>query len=148
MSKTIFDVSVLDLLPDNLKNDPDMIAASKAVDASTSDLANSIDLLLLLYNIDQQSDAVLEHLLYQFHITDDQGAGLAETREEKINLILNFFEIHRLKGTKAALERVLELLNMRGEIKEWFEYGGEPHHFKIEILETISNKDGDFFCLL
>lgn len=136
--KTIYNTSVLDLLPPNLKQKPDIVAASKAVDKGFYDVVNQVRLLSILSNLNEQDEAVLDHLLWQFHITEDEGASLAETREEKINLIENAFEIHRMKGTKAALERVLDLLNMTGIIREWFEYNGEPYMFRVDI--QVRNK--------
>jgi len=42
MSKTIYDVTLLELLPENLRSDPDIIAASKALDEEYRQLAQSI----------------------------------------------------------------------------------------------------------
>jgi P2-related tail formation protein len=38
---------------------------------------------------------------------------------------------------------VLRLLKLYGEVKEWFEYGGEPHHFKltISVNRTLQNSN-------
>ena len=36
-------------------------------------------------------------------------------------------------GTPAAVERIISAIFAGGKISEWFEYGGEPHHFRIDI---------------
>lgn len=52
----------------------------------------------------------------------------------KRNVIKDAVRVHRLKGTKTAVSEALASLGMDGEISEWFEYGGEPHTFKIDVL--------------
>lgn len=134
--KTVHNTSLLDILPPNLKNDPDIIAASKAVDNSFSGILEELIYVSPLYHLENQKEDVIDHLLYQFHIIDDEGKSLAQTKDEKIGLIDSSFEIHQKKGTKAALERVLEQLNIRAKVLEWFDYGGEPYHFKLEVTEV------------
>lgn len=41
-------------------------------------------------------------------------------------------EIHRRKGTPGAIKRVLAALGIQARVVEWWEYGGEPYHFKVE----------------
>ncbi|SFP11589.1 phage tail protein I [Salibacterium halotolerans] len=130
--------NVIDLLPPNLKNDPDIKAASKVINQTFKDTVEKTNPLKLYVNIQDQPDEVLDHLLWQSHVTFSEGSGLAETREEKINLIENSEYIHNIKGTPAALERVLELLNMDGKVTEWFNYGGDPYFFRIDI--QVKNK--------
>lgn len=39
-------------------------------------------------------------------------------------------------GTPAAADRILEIIFSDGHIEEWYEYGGEPHHFRAYIEMT------------
>ena len=39
-------------------------------------------------------------------------------------------------GTPAAADRILEIIFSEGRIEEWYEYGGEPHHFRAYIEMT------------
>lgn len=41
--------------------------------------------------------------------------------------------IHRLKGTRGAIERAIEALGFGATVKEWFEYGGQPYRFRIAV---------------
>jgi len=134
----IYSVSLLDLLPESLKRDPDMVALTKAIDPEIQEIVEKLKNVEILSRIDELPEPVLDHLLYQFHITFDEGAGLITSIEEKRRFIKNAIQMHRLKGTKRALELVLEMLDIRGVIKEWFEYGGEPYHFRIDILEVTT----------
>lgn len=86
--------------------------------------------------IDHCDERLLAILAKSFHVMGDEGWNYAETLTEKRNLIKNALLIHRYKGTKAALKRVLNILNVTGEINEWFEYKGRPMYFKV-LLEIF-----------
>jgi len=58
----------------------------------------------------------------------------------KRRLIKSAIELHRYKGTKYALLKVLEALGLSGDIKEWFEYGGEPYRFKVYVSSIPSEE--------
>lgn len=48
--------------------------------------------------------------------------------------------VHKYKGTKYAVETALHSMFMSAEVQEWFEYGGEPYHFKVVVYgQTSSN---------
>lgn len=126
-------VSLVDILPTNLLKDDRIRAAAKALDGELQDIAAATDRLPLLENISSLPDTWIDELLWEYHV---EGVDLAVTKEEKINLVLNSIEVHRKKGTKAALKRILELLGMRGVVEEWFEYGGDPYTFRIQIFDV------------
>jgi P2-related tail formation protein len=44
-------------------------------------------------------------------------------------------------GTPWAIKKVLEILNLSGEIKEWFEYGGVPYRFKLFMKSIMSDPE-------
>lgn len=136
---SIRDQVVVNLLPQSLKSDPFVVALAEAVEKELKEAYREAERLANFMDVDNLPESVLDHLLWYFHITYDEGAGLATTIEEKRRLVKNAIKIHRIKGTKKALEMVLEILDMRGRITEWFEYGGEPYHFRVELLE-ITNK--------
>ena len=76
---SIYDVSLLDLLPDSLKQDPQVVAMAKAFDKELQAIAKQLDQVTLLTRIDELPEAALDHLLWQFHITFNEGLGLANT---------------------------------------------------------------------
>lgn len=89
---------------------------------------------LLVYLIDKVNESALVHLAEQFHIMGNEGWLLTKTVAEKREIIKKAIELHRYKGTKYALVKVLSSLNINGEIQEWFEYEGDPYHFKVNIF--------------
>lgn len=42
--------------------------------------------------------------------------------------------VHRYKGTRGAVITALGSLGMESAISEWFEYAGDPHTFRIDVL--------------
>ena len=55
------------------------------------------------------------------------------SEDEKRAIIDSSILLHRKKGTVWAVIKVFEALNMQANIQEWFEYDGEPYHFKVNI---------------
>ncbi len=49
----------------------------------------------------------------------------------KRSLIAESLRIHRIKGTVAAIRRVLRVLGVEAELAEWFQIGGPPHTFRL-----------------
>ena len=98
--------------------------------------------ILNLTNIDTVSADVLPHLAEQYHITGEEGWMFCQNELEKRTLIKNAIKSHKYKGTKVAIINALEVLNLNAEIKEWFEYDGEPFFFRVFInLETNFEND-------
>ena len=93
---------------------------------------------LLIYLFDKVEESALVHLAEQFHITGNEGWAFCSTVQEKRDLIKNSLNLHRFRGTKFALTRVLDILGLNGKVMEWFEYNGTPYHFRIAV--DLANK--------
>jgi len=96
---------------------------------------------LLIYIFDSVNESALIHLAEQFHITGNEGWINCQTVEEKRNLIKNSLNLHRFKGTKYALIRVLDILGLNGKVEEWFEYEGNPYYFKVSLTSFNFSSD-------
>lgn len=88
---------------------------------------------LLIYLFDKVEKSALIHLAEQFHITGNEGWNDCKNESEQRELIKNSIKLHKYKGTKYALIKVLEVLGIEGKIFEWFEYGGNPYYFKTRL---------------
>ncbi|EFC55316.1 TPA: phage tail protein I [Enterobacter cancerogenus] len=105
-----------------------------------------IDLTTLLVNLIDLVDAsALPSLAEQFHVQGLEGWSFCCNEQEKRELIKQAIELHKYKGTPWAVRRVLEILSLPGSISEWFEYGGKPYFFKIDIELTDKGIDEDLF---
>lgn len=157
------DLKLIDLCPSSLQNNPDIIAICQALQPEFDAVDSEIDNILFMPNLENQPDYVLEHLAWERKLGSEDGWLLADTNDKKVNLIRNAYEIKRYKGTPYAVEKALELVGLTGTIQEWFEYGGAPYWFRINIDGTqnftpqqldlldyyvIKNKNTRSWCML
>ncbi len=88
--------------------------------------------------IDTLSEEILDALAYDFRVEWYDYEG---TIEEKRKTISECVSIHRYKGTKYAVETALKSVYDTVKVKEWYEYGGEPFHFKVIIYDSSGNEE-------
>ncbi|GIO39083.1 hypothetical protein J41TS12_39440 [Paenibacillus antibioticophila] len=131
-------LSMLDMLPDNLKQDPNITAAAKALDSSLQGLSEQIMKLPRFSRLDQLNDDEADELAWQFHV-DFYDPDLPI--EQKRELVKNAFLFHRRKGTPAAVEELIEILFGTGQVEEWFEYGGEPGYFRVRTTDQTATNE-------
>ena len=53
--------------------------------------------------------------------------------DRKITAIQRSYWLHRRKGTRAAVRRVIEDMGFSATFAEWFEVGDEPGTFRLEV---------------
>lgn len=123
------------LLPPNLAGDKNIEALCESADHVFT-LNAELYKLLIYSRIDELPEEVLDLLAWQFHV---EGYEFASTTEEKRSLIKKAIELHRYKGTKWAVEKALGALGIDCVLEEWFEYGGEPYHFRV-LLSGIKEE--------
>lgn len=86
-------------------------------------------------------NALLDELAWQFHVDFYDKSANFHRRKELVRKAIIF---HRTKGTPQA---VIDLLNTvfpsNTQLYEWFQYGGEPYHFKIvtSAFDSFENKE-------
>jgi phage tail P2-like protein len=121
-------IRLAELLPSSITADPFAAALAEAFDYEFHLLVEDTANILLFANIANQPAEVLDHLAYQFGVDFyDQTMTLAEKRE----LISKALYWHSVKGTPHAVENVVALVFGEGVLEEWFDYGGQPHHFRV-----------------
>jgi phage tail P2-like protein len=117
------------IIPDGIRD-----ASTEALNGLI-DGAGTLDLTpLLVYVIDHVTATALTHLARQFHVTGYEGWLQATNETERRNLIKTAIAKHRYKGTRYAIRQPIEDLGYTCNISEWFEYGGDPYYFKVEVV--------------
>lgn len=128
MNNTVYDIDFTRALPTSLKEDETINTLGRVIAA---ELQKNIELsrLNIIYpRIDELPEHLLDVLAYDLHIDwYDPDAPAAVKRD----IIKQSVKIHKRMGTKYAVESVVKTYFGSGEVREWHEYGGEPHHFKI-----------------
>ena len=90
--------------------------------------------LLIYSNLDNLKDddfghSLADELAWQFHVDYYDKAADIETKKR---LVKQSIKIHRTKGTPQAVMDLLQTaFPSDAVLLEWFDYGGEPYHFKI-----------------
>lgn len=121
------------LLPYSLKNDPDVLAIMQVA----SEQLQKVYMKVLPFIGRDIPAKMLDLIAFERHV-DFYDVNLPE--EQKRALIEKAELIHKRKGTPWAIEEVASIFFKNAKLREWFEYGGKPYHFKIETDEDIKNE--------
>ena len=125
----------------------DIAAKSTLTDKTTKWIYESIDYAIkqqknriiskFFLNIDKLSETEIDYLLWEYHVDYvGENASLESKRElVKIAVIAHFN-----KGTLGSVKAICKILFGNAEIKEWFEYGGNPGYFKISTLGDLKDE--------
>lgn len=142
MSKDLQSTSLLDILPENLLADAQIYAAARALDDELQKVTAATRDALILPRIDELSEEVIDLLAWQWSVDFfDELKSLADKR----NAVKQSIAMHRIKGTRRAVELALHMVYTSGEVSEWFEYGGQPYYFRVRFIEpeSICTEDVD-----
>jgi len=121
-------------LPEALRRDEQMRALAAGIAEVLSQRPAEIERLLLYPRIDELPEELLDRLAYDFKVDWwDADYTLAQKRQ----ILKDNWQVHRHLGTKAAVEKAIAAIYPRTRVLEWFEYGGEPYHFKLSIALAL-----------
>lgn len=122
------DVRMEALLPSWMRDNADDVVLSQAADRVIREIYQHAQLLTSWDKIDRLPEGVLDRLAEELDIEwYDTGASI----ETKRALIKTSDYVHAHKGTVAAVESIVGSYFGDGRVMEWFEYAGDPHHFKV-----------------
>lgn len=62
------ELSLLDIMPENLARDKEVQSAAKALDVSMHDISEQIKYVLLISRIDELEEDIVDQLAWQFHV--------------------------------------------------------------------------------
>lgn len=135
MNKPLSDTELIELLPSSIANDEDARAMALALQPEIDDVDALIPLLEIYKRIDELPEQILFLLAWENKMHGPEWV-LAQTIEDKRNLVKNSFELNKRRGTRWAVERIFEILRLKADIVEWYEEGGAPATFRIAILDV------------
>ena len=122
------DIQFIKLLPQFMQNDDAVKGLADAIDSIVPDIADSIRKLSTWDHIDELSHAELDDLAWELNIL---WYDTTATIDVKRSLIKDSDKVYAHLGTKWAVENVIKTYFGDGRIEEWFEYDGEPGHFRV-----------------
>ncbi|MBO6267363.1 MAG: phage tail protein I [Synergistaceae bacterium] len=132
--------NILAELPVALQNDENMNALATAIAGALAARPAEIDLTRIYAQIDALPEEILDILAYDFKV-DWWDADY--NVEQKRQTLKDSWRVHRILGTKAAVETAISAIYPATQVKEWFEYGGEPYWFKllIDLTGVVANPE-------
>jgi phage tail P2-like protein len=126
----IEEIDLLSLQTKVMQGDPDVQGFAAALELQFKQLAGEIGNVLIYSNIDQLPAELLDILAWQF-IADwyDATSDLVTKRKAIKDALL----LAQIKGTPAAVQKVIDIYFGDGQVQEWFEYGGTgvPGTFRV-----------------
>lgn len=128
--------NLLRALPEVLRKDKNMEALAASIAQVLAQRPEEIQRLAIYPNIDALPEELLDILACDFKV-DWWDAGY--TLEEKRRTLKDSWRVHRMLGTKAAVELAISAIFPMARVSEWFAYGGEPYHFRLAI--DVSQED-------
>lgn len=95
------------------------------------------DLLLIYPVIDSLNEQLIDYLAVQMHVDEYDDT---ETLDVKRQQVKQSFLMHRLKGTKYAVQKAVSTVYQSAKVEEWPEYSGEPYHFRVTGITAPMNE--------
>lgn len=117
-------------LPPALQKDPSAVALAEAMADLLAQRPEEIEQLRIYPVIDRLDERLLDILAYDFKV-DWWDADYS--LEEKRRTLKDSWRVHKLLGTKATVEMAISAIYPQTTVQEWFEYGGRPYHFKLQL---------------
>ncbi|MDE6837149.1 MAG: phage tail protein I, partial [Acutalibacter sp.] len=122
--------NLLRTLPPALAQDETMRALAAAIAGLLAAQPAEIEKLAIFPNIDQMDSPLLDILAQDFKV--DWWDSDYSTAEKRRTLSASW-QVHKTLGTRAAVEKAASAVYPNTRVQEWFEYGGEPYRFKLDV---------------
>lgn len=125
------------ILPYSIKNDETVKNIVQVLDKTFNKISVNIDKVLLWDKIDILPEEILDLLAYQLKV--DYYDIIMPTVEQKRILIKDSIRQHKIKGTPAAVEKLVSFYFESAKVLENWEYeDSAAYHFKIiDILAPM-----------
>lgn len=118
------------ILPENLSSQTRTQALAYAVGRQVDKLLALADRMVIWADLDRVPEQLLDCLAVELRTPAYSQDYPVETKRTLVRESLLFYA---RMGTPAAVDRLIQAIFGSGEIQEWYQYGGEPHHFRAAI---------------
>lgn len=95
------------------------------------------DLLLIYPAIDSLNEHLIDYLAVQMHVDEYDDTENLDVKRQQVK---QSFLLHRLKGTKYAVQKAVSTVYQSAKVEEWPEYSGEPYHFRVTGITAPMNE--------
>ena len=125
--------NLLHVIPDILLSNENLRALATAVADALAARPEEIDTLRIYSRIDELPAELLDILAVDFKV---DWWDPDYTLDEKRRTLKDSWAVHRILGTKGAVILGISSIYPGTQVEEWFEYGGQPAHFKL-IVDAV-----------
>ena len=131
-------IEFLKLIPHFMRDDNAVRGLAAAIDDVVPSLAASIEKLSTWDHINDMTEAELDALAWELNIPWYDSTSSLDIKRE---VIKNSDKVYKHIGTKWAVENIIKTYFGDGYIMEWFEYEGEPGHFRVYSSNPSLNNE-------
>lgn len=124
------DGELRDILPGEFIRQPQVVAISYALKQEYARFFLISQTALVYAAIDQAGDTVLDYLAVELHV---RYYSRDFDIDKKRALIKTAIQVGAKDGTKYAVDTAIQTAVGNGKSLNWFEYGGDPGHYRIDI---------------
>lgn len=123
------DASLYEILPFNIKSaNIEVQALSYAIQQTISMLCKFSDGVRVMAVIDDMPEKVIDNLAVELNLPCYHPESNLNVKRA---LVKDAFVWHTIAGTAAAIRKYFSTISQDTDIQEWFDYGGDPYHFRI-----------------
>ena len=123
----------LKILPDTLANDPHMLELADVAARVFEKVWEKRKSAAIYSRIDELPEDLLDRLASDLKV---DWYDFDATLEIKRRTIKDSWYVHRRMGTVEAVEKALSDVWPNSIVDEWFNYGGDPFHFRVVLDAT------------
>lgn len=140
------EAEILKLLPAWMRDDDSVKGLAEGTDEVTRALAARIKLMSRWNQIDQLDEQTLDEMAWELNIQWYDSTAPIETKRA---VIRNSDRVYAKLGTPYAVAQIIADYFGTGEVREWYQYGGKPYHFKVlSDNPGLVNENLDLFLSL
>lgn len=125
---------VAEHLPSSIDAEP-IISLAQVADVELGKI--NTDLLLIYPAIDSLNEQLIDYLAAQMHVDEYDDTENLDVKRQQVK---QSFLLHRLKGTKYAVQKAVSTVYQSAKVEEWPEYSGEPYHFRVTGITAPMNE--------
>lgn len=131
-------LNVFDLIPPSIKSSKEVQALFAGLQSEVDEIITEIHKITYLQDLTTVDDILLDHIAATWGLDAEDGWGIVEidpaiTRAKKESFVKLSWDLHRYRGTKYALERIISFVGLSGVVESWWQYSAPPYHFRITI---------------
>ena len=133
----MFDIDIRQLIPKFILNDKNGYAMAKAIEAGLKYfLKKCQDGLDYVQDVDKMPEWRLDEMAWEYNVLYDYN----ESIDAKRKWIKNATDYYAKYGTAAAIMKYLDGVFDSVKVEEWWEYGGDPCHFRVIVTGEWSEE--------